>query len=267
MNHDFLIRTTNRLAIYSIFVLLYWVFVFMLITIFDLKIFRERTTESFFISLLGIFAMLGGAVVLNVMSNLSKISAAIADKPGQAPVIQVGSRRQWLWVALSFPILAAALLGGDALSAQHKKNLLIHAAEKLIEENRNELATLAHYEFTQAYIDKADDVLGTIQRIDSNLPQVTLIMPDEIAGKRVFLSFGDKSYASESNKKPEKKRFIEPRTKDERDYLMAVFNHQYDGVRFEAERGNYRLYFPTTIANKRVVMYFTDYQQYGKLGS
>lgn len=54
MNHDFLIRHTNRIAVYATVTLIYWVFVFFLITIFDLKIFREHITETFFMSLLGI---------------------------------------------------------------------------------------------------------------------------------------------------------------------------------------------------------------------
>jgi len=72
MNHDQLIKGTNRVAIYSTAALFYWVFVFLIITAFDLKIFREHITEIFYLSLLGIFAILGGALILNVMSNLSK---------------------------------------------------------------------------------------------------------------------------------------------------------------------------------------------------
>lgn len=82
MNHDTLIRITNRIAVYATaaLTLIYWAFVFLLITVFDLKIFRERMTETFFLSLLGIFAILGGALMLNVMSNLSKISTAVSSR-------------------------------------------------------------------------------------------------------------------------------------------------------------------------------------------
>ncbi len=44
MNHDRLISTTNKVAVYATFALFYWVFIFLVITVFDLKIFRENMT-------------------------------------------------------------------------------------------------------------------------------------------------------------------------------------------------------------------------------
>ncbi|MBK9709699.1 MAG: hypothetical protein IPO77_22730 [Acidobacteria bacterium] len=47
VNHDFIIKATNRVAIYATGALIYWLFVFSRLRSFDLKIFRERMTEIF----------------------------------------------------------------------------------------------------------------------------------------------------------------------------------------------------------------------------
>ncbi|MBB5020211.1 hypothetical protein HNQ59_003528 [Chitinivorax tropicus] len=266
MNHDFLIRSTNRIARYALIALIYWLFIFALSTIFDLKIFKERLTETFLFSVLGIFALLGGAVVLNVMSNLSKISAAIAKQHEDQQTTWHWPTRNKLLLAVSFPVIALGLLAGDAMSAHRKKIRLIQAAEQLVEENRRELGMLTDYEFSPAYVARAANIIGTIQRIDRHLPNVKLLMPDQIEGRRVFLMFGQHWTESDS-KKLERQQLIQPMTKDERDYLQAVFDNKHNLPRFEATGGNYQLYFPVKVNNKQMLLYFTDFQAYGKFGS
>ena len=113
MNHDQLIKGTNRVAVYATAALFYWVFVFLIITTFDLKIFREHITEIYYLSLLGIFAILGGALILNVMSNLSKISTVMSVERGDRTQIQMPSRFTIIAIALSFPIICGILFAGN----------------------------------------------------------------------------------------------------------------------------------------------------------
>jgi hypothetical protein len=56
-------------------------------------------------------------------------------------------------------------------------------------------------------------------------------------------------------------------TTPERDYLNKVFNENFNEIRFSASDGNYQLYYPYSKDGKRIVLYFSDYQRYGKLGS
>lgn len=268
MNHDQLIKITNRIAVFTAIALIYWVFVFLTITVFDLKIFRERMTEIFFMSILGIFAILGGAIVLNVMSNLSKISAAIAaalpPQGNQKPV----HIKLWLALALvSFALIAAALFTGNHLSAQKKMDMLVSSAEKLVTENQSELAALAEYSFSLDYVRKTERSLNLIRKIDKNIPEATVIFPDEINGKKLFVGFSGRNYDYGRKEKIEKSSYIYATTRDEREYLERVFSAGESNYRFHAENGNYQLYFPTTVAGKKVVLYFSDYQRYGKYGS
>lgn len=180
MNHDFLIKTTNRVALYATGALFYWVFAFLTITVFDLKIFRERMTEMFFLSLLGIFAILAGAIVLNVMSNLSKISAAAAPAPAASTQDKKKMSRGLIIVMVSFPLIVAALFGGSHLSAERKERLLVASAERLIAENQTSLAALANYRFSEEYVVQTEAALGVLNKIDRSFPELMVIVPDSM---------------------------------------------------------------------------------------
>lgn len=273
MNHDQLIKGTNRVAVYSTAALFYWVFVFLIITAFDLKIFREHITEIFYLSLLGIFAILAGALILNVMSNLSKISTVMSVERGDTP-IQKPSLFAIIAIVLSFPIICGVLFAGNSFSAEKKKHLLVTAAQSLIAENKNELTSIATYQFSIDYVKKAEQTLGVIKKIDKNFPEVMLIVPDRIDNKKVFLGFGGKIETDEeiSADKPKQKRIDKPQfiysaSREEREYLEKVFAGKEDNYKFSYDKGNYQLYFPALIDGKKIVLYFSDYQRYGKFGS
>jgi hypothetical protein len=266
MNHDFLIRTTNRIAVYTTAALIYWIFVFLLITVFDLKIFREQLTESFFLSIVAIFALLGGAIVLNVMSNLSKMSAAVSMKNGSPIESSKSPTRRLVLLALSFPLIAGALFLGNELSEQRKEKMLVDAARNLVAENQDWLASLTEYEFSEGFVKRAETTLGVIKKIDKNLPEVILIVPDEIDGKKLLLAFGRRHYEDEK-KAIEKSAFIFSASQVERDYLQNIYATDTVAYRFHGEDNNYQLYFPTVVAGKKIVLYFSDYQRYGKFGS
>lgn len=266
MNHDFLIRTTNRIAVYATLALLYWVFTFLIITVFDLKIFRERMTEMFFLSLLGIFAILGGAIVLNVMSNLSKISAAVSDKYGTTMEATKLTRFRLAVFSLLFPLIAAGLFAGNKLSDQRKQNFLISSAQRLVSENQAALSALSDYKFSSNYIRKSEKILEVIKKIDKNLPEVMVIVPDAIDGKKLFLSFGGGHYYDEEEKL-EMSSFIFSAAQDEREYLEKIFSGNDLSYKFNSDKGSYQLYFPVTISGRRVVLYFSENQRYGGYGS
>lgn len=267
INHDLIIKLTNRIALYAAFSLIYWVFVFMTITVFDLKIFRERMTEMFFLSLLGIFAILGGSIILNLMSNLSKISNALSPVAISQPTSPKRSRLWLLMILVSFPLLAMSLFAGDRLSSDHKKSLLVLSAERIISENEALLSSIANYEFSAEYVKTAERNLNILNKIDKHFPEIMLIIPDTIETKRVFLGFGGRGYHHQEKEEVEKDKYIYSTTLDERDYLERVFSGSEKNYRFESKNGNYRLYFPAIINRVKIILYFSDFQRYGKLGS
>ncbi len=270
MSYESLIRNSNRVARWATVALIYWVFVFLVITVFDLKIFREHMTETFLMSVLGIFALLGGALVLNVMSNLSRISDALAAR-ATVPVPEVAAspavNRRWgLAVLLSFPLIALALFGGNHLSERHKRELLIGAATKLVAENQPYMTLLSNYQFSLDHITKASNALDVMAKIDKHFPEVMQVVPDTIDGKKVWL--GITRWTKRTNTQElDKLSYIVSGTQAEREYLEAVFEGRTTAYRFHAEKGNYQLYFPVSVSGRAVVLYLSDHQRYGKIGS
>jgi len=64
-----------------------------------------------------------------------------------------------------------------------------------------------------------------------------------------------------------KKNFIQQTTKADRDYLRKVFFGTFDKVRFSVSDGSYELFYPYSKNGKKIILFFSDYQRYGKLGS
>ncbi len=74
MNLKKLVKLSNIVALIAILLLIYWIFIFISVEIFGLKIFRENISQTFAMSVLGIFALMAGSLMINVMFNLTRIA-------------------------------------------------------------------------------------------------------------------------------------------------------------------------------------------------
>ncbi len=263
-----IITLTNRVALMSILVLIYWVFMFTCITVFGFKVFRENITEAFYLSVLAILALLGGAIIVNVMLNLTTISetlhaASPASLTRPSPKTQQGKWGILIFV-LSFPIIFGLLYAGDLRTTRIRERLLVDAARYLVEEKHDLLTKFTPYQFSAAYISSIDLTLGILAHIDEHFPEVSVIVDDTIERERVFLRLR-RHYGDIENIK--KTDYIYPCSKEERIYLQQVLDGQETVYLFSASDGFYELYYPIEINGQRLVLYFTDRQQYGKYGS
>lgn len=267
MNRERMIQLTNAVAMVSIVLLVYWVFIFVSITVFDLKVFRENITQTFYLSVLGILALLGGAVVVNVVLNLSRIADALAGAK-KAKLMPAGKTRRLRWLAffLSFPLLFALLYIGDVASSQRKREYLTDTARRIVEQNKNDIDNLSRYEFTKRYVDNAQATLRRISGEVKGFPSVSVIVADDIDRRRTYLVFNHYS-AWERRGRVLRHDYLFQASIADRDYLRAVFEGQRQDMRFSAHDGSYELYFPVKAAGGIVVLYFTDRAQYGKIGS
>lgn len=84
MNAKKLVKATNIVGMVAVTLLVYWVFALILIQVFGLKVFREHITEIFLMSILGIFAVMGGTLMLNIMLNLTRIAERDKRKKAKA---------------------------------------------------------------------------------------------------------------------------------------------------------------------------------------
>jgi hypothetical protein len=267
MNNKSLVRLSNLIGIISIILLVYWVFVFISITVFGFKVFRENITETFYLSIIGILALMFGALIINIMFNLTRI----AEKHNQDG-INVGNAKRTsvslgFLFALSFPVLFGLLWGGDFLTSRKKEKMLIASASSIIEKNAAMSDKLLHYTFEEKWMMETNDILALYSKTDKNFPHVSVIVSDTIADGQVFLGFRDYYGSVKDTIIPKKIDYIQETTKEERDYLQTVFFENQTDVRFSANDGRYELFYPYTKDGKKIVLYFSDYQRYGKLGS
>ncbi len=263
MNRDKIIVLTNKLSFILIVLLLYWVFIFTIVTVFDFKIFRENLTQTFFTSIFAILALLGGVVILNVMLNLTKISEALSEKGKEAssPKPRKFNLRLGLFI-LSFPIIFGLFYLGDLRTSHIKQDLLLNSARAIVKENPESIERLGAYHYDLAYLNEVAQLLTMFEKQDENFENVILIVDDTIQGKQIFLGLkriGDQL--------PEKIDKIFPCSQAEREYLRQVFNSRTTEYRFSSSDGRYELYFPVKTKKRTIILYFSDYQRYGKFGS
>ncbi|OXA94004.1 peptidase, partial [Flavobacterium oncorhynchi] len=143
MNAKQIVRLSNIIGITSILLLVYWVFTFITIQVFGLKVFKENMTETFYLSILGILALMVGSLIINLMFNLTRI----AEKHNLDAVNNKSNRLRFLTLTLIFPLIAIILFGGDYLTSAKKEERLIKSAESIIAINKANSDKLVNYSF------------------------------------------------------------------------------------------------------------------------
>lgn len=265
MNNKFLVKISNIIGIISILLLVYWVFVFISITVFGFKVFKENITETFYLSIVGILALMAGSLIINVMFNLTRI----AEKHNQDNLIGTRkiNKKLGLIFGISFPLIFLLLLGGDYLTSQKKEKMLISSAKSIIENNIEKSDKLLNYQFNENWIIETEEILDIYSSTDKHFPFVSVIVKENIDKSKVFLGFRNYYGKLNDSIKPKKKDFIRKTTKEEREYLDNVFLKDSEKIRFSAYDGKYELFYPYLKNGKKIVLYFSEYQRYGKFGS
>jgi hypothetical protein len=268
MNLKTIVKFSNIVAAVSIILLIYWVFIFVSIEVFGFKIFRENITQTFSMSILALLALMGGSLMLNVMFNLTRI----AQKHNKDEVIERKGISKYvaLGFLLSFPLIFGLLFGGDYLTSRKKEEMLIRTARSIVEMNSTKANEIAKYQFTKEWIVKTHESLSLISKSEKNFPDAAVIVRDSIDDVPTFLHFRDYYRRSDSignEIAPDKMDYILRSDQVEKDYLQSVFNEGSKEIRFSASDGNYHLYYPYVVEGKIVVLYFSDQQRYGKIGS
>lgn len=285
MNAKKLVKATNIIGMVAVTLLVYWVFALILIQVFGLKVFREHITEIFLMSILGIFAVMGGTLMLNIMLNLTRIA-----ERGQEEEVRGGRKTLYLLLAV-FPLLAALLFGGNYLTIRQKRDILTQSSERIVKDNPAQIDVLTDYRFDLAYIKKSSEILDLMAKDDLSFKSAMIIVQDKIDNKPVYLAFsadsrlnvggeavpaasqnveGNDNFVMDRNGEKvmvKKMDYVYSPNLKEREYLQKVFAGQTQEMRYEAEDGHYSLCHPYRKNGKTIVLCFSDYQEYGKIGS
>ncbi len=285
MNAKKLVKATNIIGMVAVTLLVYWVFALILIQVFGLKVFREHITEIFLMSILGILAVMGGTLMLNIMLNLTRLA-----ERGQEEEVRGGRKTVYLLLAV-FPILAALLFGGNYLTIRQKRDILTQSSERIVKDNPAQIDALTDYRFDLAYIKKSSEILDLMAKDDLSFRSAMIIVQDKIDNKPVYLAFsadsrlnvggeavpaasqnveGNDNFVMDRNGEKvmiKKMDYVYSPNLKEREYLQKVFAGQTQEMRYEAEDGHYSLCHPYRKNGKTIVLCFSDYQEYGKIGS
>ena len=294
MNAKKLVKATNIIGMVAVTLLVYWVFALILIQVFGLKVFREHITEIFLMSILGILAVMGGTLMLNIMLNLTRIA-----ERGQEEEVRGGRKTVYLLLAV-FPILAALLFGGNYLTIRQKRDILTQSSERIVKDNPAQIDALTDYRFDLAYIKKSSEILDLMAKDDLSFKSAMIIVQDKIDNKPVYLAFsadsrlnvggeavpaasqneavpaanqnveGNDNFVMDRNSEKvmvKKMDYVYSPNLKEREYLQKVFAGQTQEMRYEAEDGHYSLCHPYRKNGKTIILCFSDYQEYGKIGS
>lgn len=290
MNAKNLVKACNMVGVVAILLLAYWVFAFILIQVFGLKVFREHISETFSLSVLGIIVLMAAVLMLNIMFNLTRIAERGQEMPPSRSY-----RKWWLAAIAMFPLLAAILWGGDYLTRQKKQQILIQAAQQFMNEYPQKKVALADYQFSLAYLQRTSQYLNVLGKQDPQFDHISVIVADQIEGIPVYLSFSGKdSISHHAQLLPEqstadvlvyqepqgekaisqvkKTDYVFAANAQEREYLQRVFAVNANAntlaeQRFVAENGQYELFYPYYDGKQTIVFRLSDYQRYGKLGS
>ncbi|MBO9583666.1 MAG: hypothetical protein J7574_05855 [Flavobacterium sp.] len=264
MNAKKIVRLSNVIGIISILLLVYWVFTFITIEVFGLKVFRKNMTETFYLSVLGILALMFGSLIVNIMFNLTRI----AEKDKEEVLQKKAGKFGVAAMILVFPIILAILFGGNYLTSVKKEKMLVESAKSILEVNKTNSDKLLDYNFSKNYINETASTLEILSKTDKNFPNVVVLVKDTIKGTPVFLGFqAYQSIHANDTIKPLKTGYLYETTKEEREYLDSVFSKDNNELRYSSYNGNYELFYPYKKNGKKIVLYFSEQQRYGKLGS
>lgn len=278
-----LVKLSNFVAAASILLLIYWVFIFILVEVFGLKVFRENLSQTFGLSVMGILALMAGSLMINVMFNMTRIAnkqegieETAGSKSGQM-------RKLGIVLLVLFPLITAGLFGGDYLTSKKKEAMLVNAARSVINKNPERMDGVVDFRFEKNWIVPTGELVELLRRTDKYFPNVSIIVSDFDKGTPVFLQIDHSPepfkpapprQSNSSEEKVEetvpvyrKKDFLFPTSSPERKYLDSVFKNGNRDYRFSASDGSYELFYPYFKGDKKIVIYFSEQQRYGKLGS
>jgi len=256
------VKITNKIALITVALLMYWVFIFISSTVFGFKTFGENMTELFLLSILGIFSILSGSIILNIMYNLT----AIAQRGDGVQIKNHSGKIIGALFFVSLVVIFILLYAGDVATAKKKEEFLVSSAVDLIEEKSDIVGRLADYSFTREYIQRTSDDIKLLSKVEEKFPNITVITNDTVDSKPFLLRFNSYSRLSD-DKKVSKVDYILSTSSEERKYLFSVFNEDVVEHRFSSNNGQYEIYFPVNTDKGKIVLYLSQRNRYGKIGS
>ena len=263
MNSKRMVNLSNVIGLVAVLALVYWVIIFIVSQVFGLRIFKETMTQTFNFSIIGILVLMFGALIINIMFNLSRI----ADKFNNDNEIKINTNRKAVIIfIISLPTLIICLFLGNYASTKKVENELKHSAEGIIKSYKLEIDKISNYTFDRDWINDTIKLLSFMIRLDHNFNHMAIIYEDEINGSPFYLTFYDGRHLNEKDEL-NKIDFIRKYDFGEREYIEKVFKENYNQKYFVSDKGSYHLFIPYENNGNKMILFFSDQRYYGSLSS
>jgi hypothetical protein len=265
MNSKKMVKLSNTIGFIAVLALIYWVIIFMTTQIFGLKIFKETLTQTFNWSIIGILVLMFGALIINIMFNLSRIADKINNDNEVIEKVSGKTGKGIIVFLMSLPIIIGTLFFGNYLSAKNIENELKESADEIISSYKAEIDKISDYTFDKNWINRVKDLLSFMVKLDPNFNDVAIIFEDKINGNTFYLTIFD---GSEINEKTSLRKldFIRNYKLKEREYIEKVFKENYNQKFFLSENGSYHLFVPYE-GDMKIIFFFSNRKYYGTLSS
>ena len=223
-------------------------------------------TEIFFLSIFSIIAVMAGALMLNIMFNLTRIAERHNIDQNH---VNKNSKIRACILVLSFPFIFSLLFVGHNLSMNKRQQVLISSANSVLTNYGEYIQDIANYHFNKDWINNTAQSLKILSSSDSQLPNISVIVSDQLENSsKTYLTFSDYRYRdNKTDKEPKKIDYLLTTNQQQREYLNEAFKNPKIGVRYEREGSNYKLFVPYQHEGKTIIFLFSDYYAYGKIGS
>ncbi len=262
MSPKSIIRLTNIIGVISIILLLYWVFAYMINEVFEMRIFRENISQTFALSVLGILALMGGALIINVMFNLTRIAQKLNNDEQKETLNS--SKKYLVMLILGFPIIAGLMVLGNHLSNKKKEKYMLHSAENILNNNLDVMPYISNYSYNLNWLRFANEFCTYQADHTSHFHRLDIITSDTLFGKSVLMS--NYYRIRPDTILPVKKSYTAQFDNEIENYLHDALKGRTKEFRFDSHDGSFILYYPLTVGEHTVVFLFSDYMSYGKFG-
>ncbi len=272
MDATWIVRLTNRIALLSVTLLIFWVVIFSVNMVFDLKIFRAHLTEAFGFSILGILSVLAGVLMINVMLNLSRIADSRHLNKNElnstSHILSWSGQKYLSIVVIAMSLIILLMFIADARTRAVKKSLMLDSAQSLAQQYEPSLSAYANAPLNAQSVGSLSNSIKLMVNSADFVQRVEVIRVENIAGQLIPISvtaYDEAIIQKNEDFKPENHIF--KASKEQREYIQKVAQGQISEPLYYAKEGQYWLMLPLQREGKNLIMYIDDYQRYGKIGS
>lgn len=269
MKQTFKIKIANLatwIMIATVGLIILWFIGFIVSNTFNLNVFTSRTTEFFF-SIIGFaFVLVACAAILNISLNISLIADSKIQDLKLDQTKTIFNKKFFFSSGLLILTLIGFLFIGDYLTRQNEKNKLVTEAKDLIDRYEQSIDELTLFIQDTATVGKVPEILKFLSNQKSEFPTVTLLTSDQYKNETVYLQVT--SWTSEKTlKEPYFDYSFYKCSKVDCEYLKKVFENGNNDSYLWTEKNDYKFYFPVEKNGKKIILLFTKYERYGKIGS